>query len=138
MVQETLASDPPANVELLEPCDYVSFVHMLADAHLVLTDSGGIQEEAPALGTPVLVVNPRTARQEGVEAGTATIVGTDDDDIVSAAGRLLDDPAHHARMARPHDAYGDGRAGERIAGVIAQLAHAPWQEPAATGDRASA
>jgi UDP-N-acetylglucosamine 2-epimerase (non-hydrolysing) len=138
VVRHTLAADPPANVELLEPCDYVSFVHMLADAHLVLTDSGGIQEEAPALGTPVLVVNPRTARQEGVEAGTATVVGTDVDDIFSAAGRLLDDPAHHARMARSHDAYGDGRAGERIAGVLEQLEHANWQEPAATGVLASA
>jgi UDP-N-acetylglucosamine 2-epimerase len=88
----------------------------------VLTDSGGLQEEAPALGKPVLVVNERTARQEPLAAGTARIVGTSESDIVEAASRLLDDPFHYARMAARHDPYGDGHAGERIATVLAAMA----------------
>jgi UDP-N-acetylglucosamine 2-epimerase (non-hydrolysing) len=134
-VGEVFGADPPVNLELLEPCDYVSFVHMLADAFLILTDSGGIQEEAPALGTPVLVINPRTARQEALAAGTAAIVGTSVDEIVAAATRLFDDPAHHARMATRHDAYGDGRAGQRIVRVLADLERA-WRGEAVAGERA--
>jgi UDP-N-acetylglucosamine 2-epimerase (non-hydrolysing) len=111
----------PDNIELLRPCDYVSFVQMLAEAYVILTDSGGIQEEAPVLGRPVLVVNRRTERHEGVAAGTAAIVGTDDGEIVAAAAKLLEDRSHYAQMAKPHSAYGDGKAGERIAAVLARI-----------------
>jgi UDP-N-acetylglucosamine 2-epimerase len=92
---------------------------MLADSFLILTDSGGLQEEAPVLGKPVLVINRRTERHEPLAAGTARVVGTGESDIVDAASRLLDDPVHYARMATPHDPYGDGQAGERIAAILA-------------------
>jgi UDP-N-acetylglucosamine 2-epimerase (non-hydrolysing) len=107
------------NIDLIPACDYVSFVHMLSQAYLILTDSGGVQEEATALGTPLLVVNPRTAREEGLTVGTAAIVGTFDSDIVAAAQRLLNDSALRAEMAHASDAYGDGKAGERIAAILA-------------------
>ena len=88
-------------------------------AYLILTDSGGIQEEAPSLGKPVLVLRETTERPEGVEAGTARLVGTSRARIVVEAERLLDDAEAYAAMARAHNPYGDGRAGERIAGVLA-------------------
>ena len=91
---------------------------MLADSYVILTDSGGLQEEAPVLGKPVLVINQRTERHEPVAVGTADIVGTMETDIVEATARLLDDSAHYTRMATRHDPYGDGRAGERIAALL--------------------
>jgi UDP-N-acetylglucosamine 2-epimerase (non-hydrolysing) len=118
-VLDQLSGAGMENIDLLPACDYVSFVRMLSEAYLILTDSGGVQEEATALGTPLLVVNPRTARQEGLTVGTAAVVGTDSIDIADAAQRLLDDPALRAGMATPHDAYGDGKAGERIAAILA-------------------
>lgn len=121
-VTQALSGDRPSNVEVRPPCDYLSFVRMLADAFLVLTDSGGVQEEAPVLGTPVLVVNPRTARQEPLTAGTARIVGTRESDIIDATARLLEDPDYYVQMATRHDPYGDGHAGERIATVLSGLA----------------
>lgn len=133
-VSATLAWKRPRNVELIPPCDYATFVGMLADAYLILTDSGGIQEEAPVLGTPVLVVNSKTDRQEAVAAGTAAIVGTDVDDIVAAAAALLDDHRRHSRMATQHHAFGDGRAGERIASVLAELAVANRSEARAESE----
>lgn len=111
------------NIRLLDPLAYPAFVQLLAAAHLALTDSGGVQEEAPALGVPVLVLRDRTERTEGVAAGTARIVGRRRDAITAAANELLDDPAAHARMARAHSPYGDGLASERIAAFIA-AAHA--------------
>lgn len=114
-----LLGERPANLELLPPCGYVPFVQMLADSFLILTDSGGLQEEGPTLGKPVLVVSHRTERQEGLAAGSASIVGADEDEIVAAASRLFDDPAHYALMATPRDLYGDGHAGARIAEVLA-------------------
>lgn len=117
-VLDALGPDQPENIDLVPPCGYVEFVHMLAGSFLILTDSGGIQEEAPALGKPVLVVNRRTERQEAVAAGTAQIVGTTEDEIVAAATRLFEDPDQYRRMATRHDPYGDGQAGERIAGVL--------------------
>ncbi len=117
-VTAELADQRPENVEVRPPCDYVAFVRMLADSFFIITDSGGVQEEAPALGKPVLVVNHRTAREEPLTAGTATLVGTNVSDIVAAATRLLADPRHYARMAIAHDPYGDGRAGERIAELL--------------------
>ncbi len=119
--EAVLGADRPANLELLPPCSYVEFVQMLSDSFLILTDSGGLQEEGPALGKPVLVVSERTERQESLAAGAASIVGPDEGAIVDAAIRLFDDPMHHAEMATPRDLYGDGRAGERIASVLADV-----------------
>ena len=104
--------------ELIAPQAYPDFVGLLAAAHIVITDFGGIQEEAPAFGKPVLVMRDTTERPEGVEAGTARLVGTDADRIVSEATRLLDDPDHYSAMARAHNPFGDGHASERIARVI--------------------
>ena len=111
-------------VRLVEPLDYLPFVHLMSRAHLVLTDSGGIQEEAPSLGKPVLVMRDTTERPEAVEAGTVRLVGTDRARIVAEASRLLDDPAAYAAMARAHNPYGDGRAARRIADIIAGRAPA--------------
>ncbi|MHB0913481.1 MAG: non-hydrolyzing UDP-N-acetylglucosamine 2-epimerase [Armatimonadota bacterium] len=101
-------------VHLIEPPDYVPFVHLLKRAHLVLTDSGGVQEEAPALGKPVLVMRKTTERPEGVEAGTARLIGTDPDEIYQAAAKLLTDEKEYTSMARAVNPYGDGRASARI------------------------
>jgi UDP-N-acetylglucosamine 2-epimerase (non-hydrolysing) len=120
-VMESLAGEVPPNIELLPPCDYVSFVQMLSDAYLIITDSGGVQEEATALGTPLLVANSRTARKEALTVGTAMIVGTHDVDIVAAAERLLVDPILRREMATPSDTYGVGRAGELIAATLAEV-----------------
>jgi UDP-N-acetylglucosamine 2-epimerase len=106
-------------VHLLPPLDYRTFVDLLRRSFFVLTDSGGIQEEAPSLGKPVLVMRETTERPEGVEAGTARLVGTSRERIVREAERLLQDPAAHAAMAQAHNPYGDGRAGERIVRVLA-------------------
>ena len=108
-----------ANVTLVAPLGYHAFVSLLRRARVVLTDSGGIQEEAPAFGCPVLVLRDTTERPEGVAAGAARLVGTDPDRIVSAACSLLDDAAAHRAMAQVVLPYGDGRAGERIADIVA-------------------
>lgn len=107
------------NVALLEPLDYPQFARLLDISHLMLTDSGGVQEEAPALGKPVLVMRETTERPEGIAAGTARLVGTDADRIVRETNRLLDDPAAYAAMAQAHNPFGDGRAAERIADLLA-------------------
>ena len=104
-----------AGVHLIGPQDYAPFVWLMAQSHLILTDSGGIQEEAPALGVPVLVTRTVTERGEALSAGTARLVGTDPDRIVAEATRLLDDPAAHGAMARATNPYGDGQAAGRIA-----------------------
>jgi UDP-N-acetylglucosamine 2-epimerase (non-hydrolysing) len=105
-------------VALVEPLDYVSFVATLMQCSFVLTDSGGIQEEAPSLGKPVLILRDKTERPEGVLAGTAKLVGPSRKRIVAECNRLLDDPETHQSMARAHNPYGDGRASERVARVI--------------------
>ena len=102
------------NVHLIEPLDYLAFVHLMNEAHLILTDSGGIQEEAPSLGKPVLVMRDTTERPEAVAAGTVKLVGTDVDRITREVARLLDEPETYTAMARRHYPYGDGRASERI------------------------
>jgi UDP-N-acetylglucosamine 2-epimerase (non-hydrolysing) len=107
------------NVALVEPLDYAEFARLLAIATLMLTDSGGVQEEAPALGTPVLVMRETTERPEGVEAGTARLVGTDANRIVAEAERLLNDETARSAMAHAHNPYGDGRAAERIVDLLA-------------------
>ncbi len=124
LVSAGLGEERPRNVELLPPQDYVSFVQMLADAFFVVTDSGGLQEEAPTLGKPVLVVNRETARREPLTAGTARIVGASRDEIVAAASVLFDEPEQYARMAVRHEPYGDGRAGARIAALLAAFLEA--------------
>jgi len=107
------------NVTLLDPLPYAPFVDLMRRCRLILTDSGGIQEEGPSLGKPVLVMRKKTERPEGVEAGTVKLVGADEDRIVAEAGRLLDDPEEYARMTRIHNPYGDGHACERIAEALA-------------------
>ncbi|MGH7508761.1 MAG: non-hydrolyzing UDP-N-acetylglucosamine 2-epimerase [Gemmatimonadales bacterium] len=116
---ERLLCDVPG-MYLIEPVDYVEFVHLMNRAYLVLTDSGGVQEEAPALGKPVLVLREVTERPEGVEAGTAVIVGTDREKIVSVASDLLTSRAAYERMANSVNPYGDGRASGRIAAALAE------------------
>lgn len=108
------------NVALIEPLDYPDFARLLDICDLMLTDSGGVQEEAPALGKPVLVMRETTERPEGVEAGTAKLVGTDAETIVAEANRLLDDPAAYAAMARAHNPFGDGKSAARIADLLAE------------------
>ena len=108
------------NIARIPPLDYPTFVRALGLADIVLTDSGGVQEEAPALGKPVLVMRETTERPEGVEAGTARLIGTDEDRIVSEIFTLLDDKAAYSAMARAHNPFGDGHAAARIAGIIAQ------------------
>ena len=107
-----------ARVELIEPLDYLPFVRAMERAHLILTDSGGVQEEAPALGIPVLVLRRTTERPEGVTAGTANLIGTERADIVAAASQLLGDENAYAAMSHAANPYGDGKAGERIAQAI--------------------
>lgn len=102
------------NVVLIEPQDYLPFVYLMSRADLIITDSGGVQEEAPSLGKPVLVMRDTTERPEAVDAGTVRLVGTDAQRIVAEATRLLDDPAAYAEMSRAHNPYGDGKASARI------------------------
>ncbi|MES3084089.1 non-hydrolyzing UDP-N-acetylglucosamine 2-epimerase [Sphingomonas faeni] len=108
-----------ANVARIEPLDYPHFVRALGMADIVLTDSGGVQEEAPALGKPVLVMRETTERPEGVAAGTARLIGTDEDRIVSEIFTLLDDTSRYSAMARAHNPFGDGHAAAKIAKVVA-------------------
>jgi UDP-N-acetylglucosamine 2-epimerase (non-hydrolysing) len=117
-VMDAALGDLP-NVARIEPLDYPHFIRALSLCHLALTDSGGVQEEAPALGKPVLVMRETTERPEGVAAGTAKLIGADEDRIVSEVSTLLGDKAAYLAMARAHNPYGDGRASERIAGLVA-------------------
>jgi UDP-N-acetylglucosamine 2-epimerase len=112
VVEAQLSGVP--NIVLIEPQDYLPFLYLQKHSYLVLTDSGGVQEEAPSLGKPVLVLRENTERPEGVAGGTARLVGTEIDLIVSNATRLLDDPAAYRGMAERHNPYGDGRASARI------------------------
>jgi UDP-N-acetylglucosamine 2-epimerase len=113
---EVLAGVP--GVRLVEPLDYAAFVKLLTSATLVVTDSGGVQEEAAALGIPLLVTRRTSERPEALDAGVAELVGTDPDRLATTARRLLTDPALYAERAVPTDAFGDGRAGERIAELL--------------------
>lgn len=111
--------DGVAGVHLVPPLDYLPFVRLMSRAYLILTDSGGIQEEAPSLGKPVLVMRDTTERPEAVHAGTVRLVGTDTGTIVAEASALLDDPARWEAMSRAHNPYGDGHAATRIAALCA-------------------
>jgi UDP-N-acetylglucosamine 2-epimerase len=115
-VGQLLAQIP--NISLIEPLEYTPFVDLLTRSELILTDSGGIQEEAPSLGKPILVLREDTERPETVAAGSAILVGTDPGRIVAEATRLLEDPAHYKRMSECRNLYGDGRACERIAETL--------------------
>jgi UDP-N-acetylglucosamine 2-epimerase (non-hydrolysing) len=108
------------NIALIDPLDYLDFVAMMEMSDIVLTDSGGIQEEAPSLGKPVLVMRDTTERPEGIEAGTAKLVGANASAIVAAVTGLLDDDDAYRAMSQAHNPYGDGRASERIAQAIRQ------------------
>ena len=110
--QHLLASSP--NVHLIEPQDYLPFVYLMRRATLIVTDSGGIQEEAPGLGKPVLVTRDTTERPEAIEAGTARLIGTSSEALISSVNELLDDPAAYAAMAQAKNPFGDGEAAGRI------------------------
>jgi UDP-N-acetylglucosamine 2-epimerase (non-hydrolysing) len=102
------------NVHLIEPQDYLPFVYLMTQAYLIITDSGGVQEEAPSLGKPVLVMRDTTERPEAVTAGTVKLVGTDQETILKETLLLLDDPSAYEVMSRAHNPYGDGKAADRI------------------------
>lgn len=107
-------------LRIIDPLKVVDFHNFMARSHLILTDSGGIQEEAPSLGKPVLVMRDTTERPEGVEAGTLRLVGTEEETIYREFSRLLEDPAAYAEMSHASNPYGDGHASERIADILAQ------------------
>ncbi|WP_051516474.1 non-hydrolyzing UDP-N-acetylglucosamine 2-epimerase [Herbaspirillum sp. RV1423] len=115
-VQQMLAALP--NVHLIEPLDYLHFVRLMQHAHVVLTDSGGVQEEAPALGKPVLVMRDVTERPEAVASGTVRLVGTGRERIIAEVGQLFDSPQLHAEFSHKANPYGDGEAAARIAAAL--------------------
>lgn len=119
VVFDLLADHP--RIELCDPVDYAEFVALMRDAHLIVTDSGGVQEEAPSLGKPVLVLRKRTERPEAVAAGTVRIVGTVRDEVGAAVSELMTDPARYRDMAQAINPYGDGQAGRRILGYFARI-----------------
>jgi UDP-N-acetylglucosamine 2-epimerase (non-hydrolysing) len=131
VAQAALGAHP--RIRLIEPLDYAAFVLAMRQCHFILTDSGGVQEEAPALGKPVLVLRDETERPEAVAAGVVRLVGTDFVKIVAESNRLLDDGEHYAAMARGVSPYGDGQAADRIAVVLKRdLYEAAGEQPEAT------
>ena len=122
VVRETAAAELSGcdRIRLIEPLDVLDFHNFMAKSYLVLTDSGGIQEEAPALGKPVLVMRDTTERPEGIEAGTLKLVGTDEETIYRECCRLLTDRAAYDRMSRAVNPYGDGHASEKIVRILRQ------------------
>jgi UDP-N-acetylglucosamine 2-epimerase (non-hydrolysing) len=122
-VQAIISKAALENVFLIEPVDYLSFVALLRRCFLVLTDSGGIQEEAPALKKPVVVMRATTERSEAVLEGTVELAGSDQEQIVTAVSRLLRDQVRYQAMSRGSHAYGDGQAGRRIAAHVAEFLH---------------
>lgn len=117
-IKEVFGEERKENLFFIEPLDYLDFVFLMEKSHLVLTDSGGIQEEAPGLGKPVLVMRDTTERPEAVEAGTVKLVGTDRDLIVGEVSALLDDENHYLSMSKAVNPYGDGQACERIVEIL--------------------
>jgi len=115
-VESTLGGQP--NIQLIPPQDYLSFVYLMTMSHIILTDSGGIQEEAPSLGKPVLVMRDTTERPEAIEAGTARLVGANATSIVNGITELMDDPAAYQAMSNRGNPYGDGQAAARIAARV--------------------
>lgn len=117
-VAEILAAQHLTNVHLIDPVDYLPFVYLMNRAHLIITDSGGVQEEAPSLGKPVLVMRDTTERPEAVAAGTVILVGTSRDQIVKETRNLLHNPSAYATMSHAYNPYGDGKAAGRIVQLI--------------------
>ena len=113
-IKDIFGENCQSNLFFIEPLEYLSFVYLMEKSHIVLTDSGGIQEEAPGLGKPVLVMRDTTERPEALEAGTVKLVGTDYDKIVSEVSSLLDDAQYYEKMSQAVNPYGDGKACERI------------------------
>src|SRR5690606_37246716 len=111
-----------SSVRLISPQDYLPFVQLMQRAHIILTDSGGVQEDAPSLGKSVLIMRDTAERPEAIAAGTVRLVGTDDSLIVDEVGRLLDDAESYEAMARAHNPYGDGKAARRIVAAIKSFA----------------
>jgi UDP-N-acetylglucosamine 2-epimerase (non-hydrolysing) len=109
------------NIYLLEPMEYMQFIYLMEKSYIIITDSGGIQEEAPSLGKPVLVMRDTTERPEAVEAGTVKLVGADKDKIICEAKKLLCDPSSYESMARAHNPYGDGKACERVVNFLNKI-----------------
>lgn len=124
-VQEILAARQLRNVHLTDPVDYLPFVYLMERSHFILTDSGGVQEEAPSLGKPVLVMRETTERPEAIEAGTVRLVGTSREAIVCEVDRLLRDNEVYVEMARAHNPYGDGQAVARIISALLQTQGKP-------------
>jgi UDP-N-acetylglucosamine 2-epimerase (non-hydrolysing) len=110
-----------SNVHLIEPLDYLHFVYLMKYCYLVLTDSGGIQEEAPSLGKPVLVMRETTERPEGIAAGTVLLVGANKDKIVAGTKRLLENKDHYEVMANAHNPYGDGNSAIHITEILSGI-----------------
>ena len=117
-ISEVFGDNSPENVFFIEPLDYLPFVYMMNRSYIILTDSGGIQEEAPSLGKPVLVMRTVTERPEAIAAGTINLVGTDRKTIVDTASSFLEDPEKHASHALKHNPYGDGHACERVVNFL--------------------
>ena len=108
------------NIHLIPPLDYEAFVFLMSQSYLILTDSGGIQEEAPTLGVPVLVMRDTSERPEGIEAGSAKLVGTDIKNIVDETQKLLNNNDEYKRVSNVKNPYGDGNASKRIVGIISE------------------
>ena len=120
-VAEILAARQLSNVHLIDPVDYLPFVYLMNRAHLIITDSGGVQEEAPSLGKPVLVMRDTTERPEAVAAGTVKLVGTAREAIVKECLNLLNNPADYLSMSQAHNPYGDGQATQRIVDTVLSI-----------------
>lgn len=118
-VKEILSDS--SNVYLINPLEYLNFVYLMSRAYFIITDSGGVQEEAPSLGKPVLVMRDTTERPEAIEAGTVKLVGTSQERIIQEAQRLLDDADEYTKMSKAHNPYGDGKACERIVNFIGEI-----------------
>ena len=127
------ALEGKANVLVTEPLAYGEFTRLLSRAHIVLTDSGGVQEEAPSLGKPVLVMRENTERPEALEAGTVKLIGTDEERIVAEVSRLLHDSAHFSAMANAVNPYGDGKAAARTVAAIEELLGVGYRTAEFTG-----
>jgi UDP-N-acetylglucosamine 2-epimerase (non-hydrolysing) len=120
-VRDILAARRLGNVHLIDPVDYLPFVYLMDRSYLIITDSGGVQEEAPSLGKPVLVMRDTTERPEAVQAGTVRLVGADRRKLANEATRLLTDTAVYAAMAQAHNPYGDGLAAQRIVKALLEI-----------------
>ena len=107
-----------SNIKLVEPFQYEEFIYLMSESFLILTDSGGIQEEAPSLGKPVLVMRDTTERPEAVEAGTVKLVGSDQSNIIKEVQKLLNDDSEYQKMSKAHNPYGDGNTSEKILNIL--------------------